>query len=247
MGTNQVRFWQLDAIRGLAVTGMVAYHFLFDLEYIFQIPIGVQQLPLLLLARTVAMIFILLVGFSSTINFEHLKSHGLRKVISAFVKKALAVFSYALIITLVTFFLFPEETIVFGILHFIALSLILLIPFLYLRPNKLVALVATIIFILGLLVPSVKTSQYWLIVLGFTSPSFSSLDYFPLFPWFGVALLGLVLGREYSHALQKLNASKKNPLFLYRIISKLGRYSLPVYLWHQPVLWTILLIIKNFS
>ncbi len=222
---------------------MIIYHFLFDIEYLFQIPIGAQRLPFLILARTVATIFILLVGFSASLKFEHLKSSGLRKVISIFGKKAVTVFSYALIITLITFIIFPEETIFLGILHFIALSQVLLIPFLYLRSNKQVALIATIIFIMGLIVPSVKAPHNWLLALGITSPSFSSLDYFPLLPWFGVVLLGLILGRKYSPVLQKLSSTKHPQIFLYRIVSKFGKYSLPVYLWHQPLLWLLLLVI----
>ncbi|OGD73624.1 hypothetical protein A3K29_05910 [Candidatus Collierbacteria bacterium RIFOXYB2_FULL_46_14] len=244
--TNRTRFWQIDAVRGLAVVGMVIYHLLFDLEYLFQLPLNVSHLPLIALARSVAVTFILLIGFSVALKFETIKRYGPKQVILAFVKKAVTISLYALLITLVTYLIFPQGTIIFGILHFISLSLVLLIPFLYLRSNGLVALLATVTFVLGLAVPNVTASHSWLLILGMTSSTFSSLDYFPLLPWFAVVLFGLVLGRKYSPALQKPSPSKTPPLFLYRIVSKLGKHSLPIYLWHQPVLWTILFVIKYF-
>ena len=72
MDADRGRIWQVDFFRGVAVVGMVIYHFLFDLEFIFQLPIGVYRMPLSLLARTVASIFILIVGVSSAIKFERI-------------------------------------------------------------------------------------------------------------------------------------------------------------------------------
>ena len=245
MNNHQTRIWQIDIARGVAVIGMVIYHFLFDLEFIFRLPIGVSQIPLLLFARTVATLFILLVGISATIKFQKIKSKGIKKVVLSFGKKALRIFVYALIITGATSIVFPKETIIFGVLHFISLSLILLIPFLYLRSDVLIGVTGLLFISLGLLVSSITTTSPWLLFIGITQPSFSSFDYFPLLPWFGVVLLGLVLGRKYLQSTPDKNLTNRPYPKFGKILANLGRHSLPIYLWHQPILWSTLLLIDK--
>jgi uncharacterized membrane protein len=66
------------------------------------------------------------------------------------------------------------------------------------------------------------------------------LDYFPIFPWFGVILMGIALGdllyRGYRRriALPDLSGSSFVKPFAF-----FGRNSLAIYLIHQPVLITL--------
>lgn len=211
---NPVRFWQIDFARGVAVVGMIIYHFLVDLELFYSFPVGVFNLPLVIFARLVASTFILLAGINAAIYYKKHQS------VTGLVKRSLVILFFALIITIVTYILFPDNFIFFGILHFIGLSLILLIPFL-------------------------KINTVWLIIYGLISallgllfkPSdFNSLDYFPLFPWFGLILIGLALGRVLPSVLIRT----PSPPFAQPLIL-LGRYSLTIYLLHQPVLLFLLL------
>lgn len=222
------------------MVGMVVYHFLFDLEFIFQLPLGVDRIPLLLLARGVASIFILIVGVSSAIKSERIKSSSIKIVATSFVKKAVSIFFCALIITGVTYVIFPKLTVVFGILHFIAVSLLLVIPFLYIRSNRILVVIASICLTLGLFFTNIKINHNWLMVVGITSNSYTSFDYFPVLPWFGFVLIGLVLGRKYWP-----NAKGSPRTIFEKQMVRLGQHSLLIYLWHQPVIWAVLLIVKN--
>ncbi len=202
---------------------MILYHFLVDVEMIFEIPIGVFEMPIVLLARAVATLFIFLLGMSAVIKFEKIKKEGVEIVLLYFGKRAIQIGLWAGVISLVTYFLFPDNFIFFGILHFMSISLILIVPFLYWK-NKITLL------IFGIL----------LICLGFAFQNIflkniSSLDYFPLLPWFGVVILGMIMGR-----IIKFNKSIKT-----NFLANIGQKSLLIYLLHQPILWGGLWILKR--
>ena len=73
--------------------------------------------------------------------------------------------------------------------------------------------------------------------LGFPGPGFSSTDYFSLIPWLFLFLAGYFLRRLLDRPLERLDpdALRCPPL------CALGRWSLPVYMLHQPVVYGVLL------
>lgn len=234
---NSSRFWQIDTARGIAILGMVIYHFLVDLEMIFRIPIGVYRFPLVLFARIVATLFILLVGISASIKYEKTKDLGFKKVIKIFAKRSFNILFLAGVITVVTFLMFRDETIVMGILHFIGISMILVLPFLFLK-NIFLVITAVLSLGLGAVLPFVNTTNYWLLPFGVAPKTFSSFDYFPLFPWFGIVLIGIVLGRVFL--VRQRKSPNKNTF-----LAKIGQRSLLIYLLHQPILWSSLWIVSR--
>lgn len=237
---NTTRFWQIDVARGIAVVGMVAYHFLVDLEMIFHLQIGVYKPPLVIFARIVALLFILLVGASAAIKYEKLKTFGFHKITSGFAKKALQLLLCAGVITTVTFVMFRDETIVMGILHFIGISMLLIVPFLLLD-NKYLIFFALLFLIIGVVVPNIETTSYWLLPLGIVPKMFSTLDFFPLFPWFGIILIGVVAGRMFKK--KQIVLTKVLPDNI--LLAKIGQKSLMIYLLHQPILWSGLWITER--
>ncbi len=230
------RFWEIDFVRGLAILGMVIYHLFFDLRLFYNSDIPVDTSPLLLLARLTAITFIFLVGVSASFQFHSLIKHSVstRKIIIIFITRALVIFFWALIITVVTYLLFPTEFVFFGVLHLIGLSLIILIPFLFIN-NKFLLFISGLIFIVtGLLIAGFNTSSHDLIWLGLRPRQFVSLDYFPLLPWFGLVLLGLLFGKVYPAWRQ--THLKKTSRNIFPLITLAGRHSLSLYLLHQPIL-----------
>lgn len=224
---------------------MVAYHLLFDLEFLFGLPLRVTKSPLLLLARTVATLFILLLGVSAVIKFERIRSGGIKRVLYSFGKKALSISVYAMLITLVTYLIFPDSFIVFGILHFVALSLFLIIPFLYLRSISWVFLWSLIFLGSKYFLQNIKTTTNLFLPFGVTSYTFYSFDYFPLFPWFGIALIGTIIARTYFIPQRIYLQSLKVPNKIVSLVSLSGRHSLTIYLTHQPILFAVLSTIKS--
>ena len=78
--------------------------------------------------------------------------------------------------------------------------------------------------------------------LGFPAPNFFSTDYFSLIPWFFLFLTGYFLHRLAGEgALERLRRLPDCPP-----LSTLGRWSLPVYMAHQPVVYGVLTVLFTF-
>lgn len=225
----KLRYWEIDLLRGVAIIGMVIYHFFFDLYYLdTALPVDPFSLPLILLARLTAIIFLFLVGFSFSLSQQKLSQQSFLVFYRSNLHRAVKVLLAASIVTLATFLIAPDLTVRFGILHLIAFSLLLL-PLLSLIQKRLWLLPLSLsLIIIGLLPKS--------------SPAVSSFDYFPLVPWFGVVLLGFILAQNYPQKRAALFAQQP-PLI--SPLTTLSRHSLAIYLLHQPILFGILLLFKG--
>ena len=84
-----------------------------------------------------------------------------------------------------------EGYIVFGILHLIGVSIILA-PFFY-RFGKYNFVIGAIVILIGFAVTNIP-GPVFLLPLGLHPAAWWSVDYEPLFPWFGVVLLGIGIG-----------------------------------------------------
>ena len=232
--------WEIDALRGVAVVAMVLYHFSYDLAYFglfdvgfFRSGIGLQA------ARLIGGSFILLAGISLTLSYRRaLAATPGRKLFPKYLLRGGRILAYGLAITLLTWIFLPNDMIIFGILHLIGASIILAYPFLNLKlPNVVLGLVCIAV---GLLLRSFDVSNPWLVWIG-TDPTFFMLDYWPIFPWFGVMLLGAAAGNALYGNHTKRDTGTR--LTVSRPLTFLGRHSLTVYLVHQPVLLAALVLL----
>ncbi len=113
------RILEIDAMRGMAIIAMIAYHLFFDLDYFNIIDIPVTEGVWKVFARSVATTFLLVVGIALAVKqarnppYFHYFWQG--------VKIGLC----ALGITVVTLLVVPDAFIFFGILHLIAISTII--------------------------------------------------------------------------------------------------------------------------
>ncbi|MBN1234867.1 MAG: DUF1624 domain-containing protein, partial [Methanotrichaceae archaeon] len=184
-----VRFWEVDLLRGVAIVLMVLYHFVFDLDYFAVYDIEVSSGFWLAAARLTSSLFLLLVGLSLTLSHSRARLLGQEgRFFFRLLKRSAWILGLALGITIVTYFVIGNGFIVFGVLHLIGLSLLLAYPFLRLqRANFIIGL----LFILaGVYFQTVSIGYPWLLWLGLAPLDFYSVDYFPVFPWFGVILVG---------------------------------------------------------
>jgi uncharacterized membrane protein len=239
----QERFWEIDALRGIAVVAMVLYHFSYDLAYFGVFDVGFFRSGLGLDAgRLIGGSFILLAGLSLTLSYGRAtasRSSG-GKLFRKYLSRGLRIFFYGMVITLLTWIFLPNEMIVFGILHLIGASIILAYPFLNLKlPN--VALGGACVAI-GSVLRDLDVDSPWLVWLG-TDPTFFMLDYWPIFPWFGVVLFGIAAGNALYEDRRKQAASSTPRPSAVRPLAFLGRHSLVVYLVHQPVLLAALILL----
>jgi uncharacterized membrane protein len=229
------RFVELDLLRTLAIVLMVIYHAAYDLTiwYGWQIPLFTGGW--LMMARTAASLFLLLVGVSFVVAHHRAKAKG--NPWPRVIRRASMVLGGALMVTIATHILIPEQYVRFGILHLIGTSLLLLPLFMRLKEGNILLGIA--VFILGQFTFGTR-GHVLLLPFGFVYPGFTTIDYFPLLPWLGVILIGAGIG----HFLYIRHLAWLTPLSL--VLSPLsrwwtwpGRHSLMVYLLHQPILWLI--------
>ena len=232
------RFPEIDLARGVAVIMMVVFHTAFDLAYLGIAPLPVGQGGLRLLALTTAALFLFLVGISLSISSAHAREVlSYRDFVLKYLRRGALVLLLGFGITVVTWLLLPGGYIIFGILHLIGLA-ILLSP-LYTGRYWVNLFLGAAIVALGPLVVGLQGSPL-LLWVGVQPSSFYSVDYTPVFPWLGVVLLGVFFGMTVYPSGKRPSSYRT---ITFRPLQFLGRHSLVVYLIHQPVIISVLLLL----
>ena len=231
MHKTKTNRWQIiDVLRGLALIAMVIYHASWNLDYFGLTALGVfYNEGWKYFAFGIAGSFLLLSGIS--LQLAHKSSSSPKKYFRRIIRIAIA----ALLISGVTFFVFPNEFIYFGILHHIALAAILIYPLLRL-PAIALSLIALLIFATEPYLAFNFANPRWFSWTGIAAFPSPSNDFVPLFPWLGVLLFGAALGKlmlkpSIANTLQKMKYRQARP------IAFLGRHTLIIYLLHQPILF----------
>jgi uncharacterized membrane protein len=214
---------------------MVFYHVLYDLselggiKTILGVEINLYGVFWLVAQNFFAGLFIILCGISSTLSRNN-------------IRRALKLLGVAVIITAVTYIYNSSSAIHFGILHCLGVSI--LIYGLAFEKSKPWACLGAAAVVFGftaalfLLMRNVPVRFNWLLPFGITSHTYTSLDYFPLFPWFGVYLAGAALGKSIYAQKQSLISKRLPETF----INAAGRHSLLIYVVHQPVILAVLYV-----
>jgi len=219
---NNVRIWEIDFLRGIAILLMGFSHLIYDLNVFFKLPVGYQEGIGYYTGKVAASLFILIAGLSCSLSRNNLK-------------RGLVLIGLGLLITLVTSIAVPGSNIVFGILHFLGVSILADHFFRDLAAWKLITM-GTFIIIAGPYVSGVNMPNNFLVPLGLFEKNFSSFDYYPLIPWFGLFLYGMALFKlKYREKKSLFNIDLSNNLIVW-----LGQRALLIYLVHQPVILGIL-------
>jgi len=229
-------------MRGIAVIAMIGFHFTWDLGFFQLIPYDIAFTPEgRVLSHVIAGKFLFLVGVS--LSLAHRNGFNAR----GFMIRLSKVAGAAALVSLGTFFAMPEEWIFFGVLHCIALSSLLALPFLR-APLILVGVLA----LLAVSAPSLINHPFFdqpaLFWLGLNKVLPRTNDYVPFFPWFGVVLAGLLAGRlmlTMPHLGSWATGPRNDTVF--RLLARIGRNALPIYLLHQPVMMALLWTVVNVA
>ena len=238
------RLWEIDFLRGIAILMMITYHLIFDLNYFNLVTTDLHAVPILLFLYPIGTLFLLLVGLSLTLSYSRVnQTLTPRQLHIKFLNRGGWIFSLGLLITLVTWFYPHNSFIVFGVLHCIGLSIIVAYPLIRYRIAPL--LLGVVCILVGIILQIAITVDFpWLLWLGLPPADFSTLDYFPLLPWFGVVLIGIFLGNSfYKHNKRTFSIKEYSKNIVIRGICFLGRYSLIIYLVHQLVIIGLLYLL----
>ncbi len=223
----------LDTIRGISIIAMIVHHIMFDLEFMLDV-----NIPLFhgVLMDILQFVFIFLFITISGICCNFSKSN---------IKRGLMVFAFGMVITLVTYFFDRDLTVRFGILHFLGIAMILygLLEKVISKINyKIWLIIFPILYTLSdMILRKVNPVEIgFLFPLGFYDKYFSSGDYFPLLPYIFMFFFGGAVG----YFIKKGNFPKWFYNFNIPFFSFVGKYTLWVYLIHQPVLYGIMYVIS---
>lgn len=218
------RAWELDFLRGLSIILMVIYHTAYDLKEFYGLPVPYDHFLIYPLTKLFAGLFIFICAISC--NFSR---HNYRR--------GLLLLLLAAGITIVTDIFVPGSHIIFGILHLLGVS-ILLYPLMRQVKPGLLLLLGLLIIGGGFFLSAFTVAHDWLAPLGITSAEFSSVDFFPLVPWFGVFLAGIAFGVWYYPTPRtRLKPLPEN------FVNRVGRHTLIIYLLHQPIVYGLLYLL----
>jgi len=222
------RFDRLDVLRALAMVWMAAFHLAFDLNHygFFDPRHSFHRDPLWTTQRVcIVSLFLFSAGLGQAVALQ--AGQGWARFWKRWGQVALC----AVLVSVGSAIMFPRSWIFFGVLHGIAVMLIVC---------RLAAPLGRWLWLLGavaLLLPRLVQSPFfdapWLSWIGLVTHKPLTEDYVPLLPWLGVMLWGLAAGqwllKNRPEILADTVPSALQPLAL------LGRWSLSFYMLHQPV------------
>ncbi len=231
------RLWEVDTARGVAIIMVVVYHLAWDLNAFGDWDITMYSGFWHYFQRMTASIFILLVGLSLTLSSRK-TAPVIRRTYRNHLRRGLKLIALGMVISGVTWLYLRQGYVQFGILHFIGASIIIAYPFLGLRFINLG--LGIMLLLVGRFTNGFPISTGGLVWLGLQPEGYQAVDYFPLIPWFGLVLIGIFLGNWLygDQPLIRLPDISHAPVIA--VVSKLGRHTLPIYLFHQPVLLLLL-------
>ncbi len=236
--THQRRL-ELDVLRSLAVISMVIYHLAYDLQAYYSWPIDVFSGLWFYQERITAIVFLLLVGCSYVLSWQRHERQP--QAIQKSYQRGCILLLLATLVSAVTYYIDPGSFVRFGILHLIGVSIFFL-PYAVRWRYWNILFGCAWILIGSLLMRHCHVASSLLVPVGCTPVHFVSVDFFPLFPWFGWVLLGLGAGWIFYGKHRPVLMTDRPGL---RVLSWPGRNALLIYLIHQPVLLGCLFVLEK--
>ena len=237
------RFDTLDALRGLAMVWMTLFHFSFDLNHFGYIQQNFYRDPFWTWQRTlIVSLFLFCAGLGQAIAVAQGQRWG------RFWRRWGVVAGGALLVSAGSWWMYPNSFIYFGVLHGMALMLIVARftshwgRWLWLLGGFAIASK----FVAAYALQTWATDQF---AIYFNAPMLNWLgwitqkpvteDYVPIFPWLGVMWWGVAAGNWLLRTRPELLRQPVSAAFA--PLALLGRWSLSYYLLHQPLLIGVLL------
>lgn len=248
-GSGRGRYYLLDGIRGITLISMILYHAAWDLVYLLGVEWSWYHSDRAFVwQQSICWTFILLSGFCMTLS-----RHKWRR--------GLVVSGAGLLVTAATLVFLPQDRVVFGVLTFLGSAMLVtaLLEQWLLRVQPVAGMViCSVLFYVFRWVnhgylqlwqgKSVSLPSAWYqgglgAFAGFPGSDFFSTDYFSFLPWIFLFWVGMYLGciterlGDWKRGILGINAAP---------LTWMGQHSLLIYLLHQPVLYTAVVLMKTY-
>lgn len=238
------RLDRIDLLRAAAMLWMTVFHFCFDLNHFGLIEQNFHRDPFWTWQRTaIVSLFLFTAGLSQAVAWHQ------QQAWSRFWRRWFQIAGAAILVTAGSMLMFPRSFIYFGVLHGIAVMLIVV---------RLTAHWGAWLWLAGALAIGARglaapLMAAWPEAEALHTPALNWLglitrkpvteDHVPLLPWLGVMWWGMAAGQWLlKHRPGWLQGSAGSAGPVRQAMVALGRWSLSYYLLHQPVLIGLLLV-----
>jgi uncharacterized membrane protein len=237
------RYDAIDALRGAALVWMTAFHLGFDLNHFGYWQPDYYRDPLWTTQRTcILSLFLFCAGLGQAVALHQ------GQTAARFWRRWAQIAGCALLVTLGSALMYPRSFIFFGVLHGIAVMLVLVRltahwgPWLWLAGACAIGLAHVAALLLEGSAAAAMFNGPGLSWLGLVTLKPVTEDYVPVLPWLGVMWWGMAAGQWLLRASPAwLGRNWKSPPA--RGLAALGRWSLSWYMVHQPLMIGVLLLI----
>ena len=235
-----------DALRGLSVVSMIAFHACYDLKFIYGQDLSWFAPPLIDIWRaSISWTFLFIAGAMVPLSRNNFKRAG------SYLAVALAVYVATTVAEV-------DSPISFGIIFCMGICTLvgaILQKFKLLPRGPVAAAAFFAVFILFLDIPQ-GTAAFGSVEIpeaiystglfswaGFPGKGFVSGDYYPVFPYIFMYLSGTSLGMWWK----TLGYSKLARTFVVRPLNFIGKNALVIYAAHQPIIMAIISLVLSRS
>jgi uncharacterized membrane protein len=223
------RHARLDALRGVAIVWMAVFHLCFDLNHFgwlaprqdfYSDPFWTGQ------RTAIVSLFLFCAGLSQAVAWQSGQAPA------RFWRRWAQVAGCAVLVSVGSALMFPRSWISFGVLHGIAVMLVLLR--LAAPLGKGLLLLGALALVLPWLVQHPVFDSRWTNGLGLVTRKPVTEDYVPVLPWFATVAWGCAAGMLLVRRAPSLVAGGLPGVL--EPLAALGRWPLTFYMLHQPVL-----------
>ena len=231
---------------------MIAYHFCFDLTfYRWTDWAMLDDVRWIAWRSAIVTSFLFVAGVSLALRDDRERLRGTSAWFDrAFLRRWAQIAGAALLVTAGSALLFPASFIYFGVLHFVAVAICVCrrAP----RLGGWAIALGGVAIALGVSIADPMFDPRWIDWIGFAAHKPITEDYVPLFPWLGVVLVGCGVGalwgrRGFALAPPLATGWEAVPRAIRVTLATMGRWSLTIYLLHQPLLLGAMAAIKQIG
>ena len=225
----------IDSIRGFSFIPMFIFHIFstYDLTNNFNTMTSAN--PIVSFLGQIRNVFIILAGISLSLSALNKKDNT--SYYSVRIKRSIQILIHALLLSVLTKYLFPGFEIKFGILHFIGIATILLAP---IASNNILLLILLLMCFIKIpnINPTIDT------ILG-TSVHYNMADWFPLKTNLPLIISGVLLGNVMFDKTNKAPGPKEQG-HKESVLEWMGKNSLDLYTGHVVLLILVFYIAKHY-